>query len=349
MFNVPKIDSLKIRIPRHLVKYVDPTFCEEYQRIYTSSGMIEDLVNLDKHKVNISDGISTRIAVMFLTDGPVINEYIIIQANAKQLKSKYLEGITLYNVEALYHYIMRLQIIYCDFETFMNESLVSDIDIAYDVQISPKGLADAISGIYSNILPSAFRFVGKPFKTKSNTGLQFNLRDKATPSRPFVKIYHKSLELEYKSNDFFEKHIKNKVAHQNIGRLEFTIKNAKHKKALDIANVKTLTDLLTTPHEILCEIAFSGVLNYINKKDVIREYADLSPTDRLILYFINACVSKGADKQSIFNVLNIYNVPQERSRMKKKINVLINHVADEKKMIANTESMNFLRQIKIQL
>jgi hypothetical protein len=67
------------------------------------------------------------------------------------------------------------------------------------------------------------------------------------------------------------------------------------------------------------------------------------------LYFINEYISKGADKQSVFNVLNIFSVPQESSRMKKKLNVLINHVADEKKMIANTEAMNFLRQLKIQV
>ena len=348
MFNVPKIDSLKLRIPRHLITYIDPTFCEEYQRIFVGSGMIEDVVNLDKHKVNITNGISTRIAVMFLTDGPVINEYVVIQANAKQLKSKYLEGITVHNVENLYHYIMKLQVIYCDFETFMHEALVSDIDIAYDIEITPKGLADAISAIYSNVLPSAFRFVGKPFKKNTNTGLQFNVRDKATPSRPFVKIYHKSLELEYKSIEFFEKYIKGQ-AYQNIGRLEFTVKNNKHKQKLNIPEVKTFAQLLATPHDTLSDIAFSGVLNYINKSNIIREYADLSPTDKLILYFIDQYISKGADKQSVMNALNIFDKPQDRSRMKKKLNLLINHVADEKKMIANTESMNFLRQIRIQI
>ena len=202
MFNVPKIDSLKLRIPRHLVEYIDPTFCQEYQRLYTQSGMIESTINLDKHKVDITNGISTRIAVMFLTDGPVINEYVIIQANAKQLKSKYLQGITIQNVEDLYHYIMQLQVIYVSFETFMHEALVSDIDIAYDINITPKGLGDAIAAIYSNVLPSAFRFVGKPFRKNTNTGIQFNVREKATPSRPFVKIYHKSLELNINRLNF---------------------------------------------------------------------------------------------------------------------------------------------------
>ena len=348
MFNVPKIDSLKLRIPRHLVEYIDPTFCQEYQRLYTQSGMIESTINLDKHKVDITNGISTRIAVMFLTDGPVINEYVIIQANAKQLKSEYLQGITIQNVEDLYHYIMQLQVIYVSFETFMHEALVSDIDIAYDINITPKGLGDAIAAIYSNVLPSAFRFVGKPFKKNTNTGIQFNIREKATPSRPFVKIYHKSLELEYKSVEFFEAYIKGQE-YKNIGRLEFTIKNNKHRQKLNIPNVKTFAQLLTTPSDILSEIAFSGVLSYVNKKEMIREYADLSPTDKLILYFIDTSISKGADKQSVMNVLNIFDIPQERSRMKKKLNVLINHVADEKKMVANTEAMNFLRQIKIQI
>ena len=89
MLNFPKIDSLKLRIPRHLVEYIDPTFCEEYQRIYINTGMIEDTVSLEKHKVSLVNGISTRIAVMFLLEGGMTKEYIIIQANSKQLKKKY--------------------------------------------------------------------------------------------------------------------------------------------------------------------------------------------------------------------------------------------------------------------
>jgi len=348
MFNVPKIDSLKLRIPRHLVEFIDPTFCEEFQRIYVGSGMIEETINLEKHKINITNGIKTRIAVVFSTEGAVVNEYVVIQANAKQLKERYLEGITLHNVEYLYNYIMQLQVIYLSFETFMHEALVSDFDIAYDIEITPHGLSDAISAIYSNIIPSVFRLVGKPFRKKTNTGLQFNVRDKATPTRPFVKIYHKSLELEFNSSDFFQAYMKGQK-YKNIGRLEFTVKNYKHRQKLGIVDIRTFAQLLTAPVDDLSEIAFSGVLCYINKKEMIREYADLSPTDRLILYFINEYISKGADKQSVFNVLNIFSVPQESSRMKKKLNVLMNHVADEKKMIANTEAMNFLRQLKIQV
>lgn len=331
-----------------MVQYIDPTFCEEYQRIYISSGMIEEAINLDKHKVSVVNGISTRIAVMFFQEGGMTREYIIIQANAKQLKSKYFEGITLHNVEDLYHYIMQLQVIYVPLETFIHESLVSDIDIAYDVNITPKGLGDAISALYTNIKPSAYRLVGKPFRQKTNVGLQFNIRDKATPAKPFIKIYHKSLELEFKSIDFFEAFIKEQ-AYDNIGRLEFTIKNSKHRKKLNLHNMKTFFDLLTTSSKTLENIVFSGLLKYINKQDVIREYRDLSPTDRLILYFIDKYISSGADRQSIMNVLNQFDVPQERSRMKKKITLLLDNVHDEKVMIANQEARNFLRQIKIQL
>lgn len=349
MLNLAKIDSLKLRIPKHLVTYVDDTFCESYQRIYVSSGIIDDTISLDKHKVDVTDGISSRIAVMFFQEGGVANEYIIVQCNAKQLKSKYFEGITKYNVERIYHYIMQLQIIYVPFDIFMHEALVSDIDIAYDTRITPTGLADAISALYKHIKPSMYAIVGRPFRQKTNVGMQFNTREKATPARPFIKIYHKSLELEFKSSEFFQKFIKHQGNYDDIGRIEFTIKNAKHRKKLGLQNVKTFADLLICDTKILEEIALSGLVSYVNKTQVMREYKDLSPTDRLLLHFINKYIAAGADKEAVMNAIWTYDIPQERSRMKKKLLQLLENVEDKKLMIANREAMNFLRQLKFEI
>lgn len=349
MLNIAKIDSLKLRIPRHLVTYVDETFCEAYQRIYVSSGVIDKAVNLDKHKVDVTNGVSSRIAVMFFQEGGQCNEYIIIQCNAKQLKQKYFEGITMHNVERIYHYIMQLQIVYVPFDIFMHEAMVSDIDIAYDTRITPSGLGDAISALYKHIKPSMYGIVGRPFRQKTNTGVQFNTREKATPARPFIKIYHKSLELEFKSSEFFTKYIQHQDNYHDIGRIEFTIKNAKHRKKLGLANVKTFADLLICDAKKLEEIALSGLISYVNKTEILRQYEDLSPTDRLLLYFINKFIASGADKEAVLNAIWTYDVPQERSRMKKKLLQLLENVEDKKLMIANKEAMNFLRQLKFDI
>lgn len=344
MLNVVKIDSLKLRIPRYKVSYVDPTFAAEYVKLYEDTGLIDEHINLDKHKVNITNGITTRIAVFHAVQGCTCEEQIVIQCNAKQLREKYFKGIGQSTIKDLYNYIMNLKIIHVDYEDFLS-AYVSDIDICYDVTVSPESMREANREIYRNILPSMYRYVGNPFAQKTNTGLQFNIREKATPAKPYCKIYHKTLELQNKSNDFANTYLKSQNFN-NIGRLEYCIKNSKHQKHLKI-KIKSLEDLLCLNNNTLERIIFSGVLVYIDKKTILFEYKDLSPTDRLLLFFINKYISNGADKQEIFSVLNIYETPQEKSRMKKKLKQLIENVDNEKRLVSNRETLDFLRVLKL--
>jgi hypothetical protein len=351
-----KIDSLKLRIPRHKVSYVDSTFAQEYKKIFVDTGEIgtkknpktgefEEHINLDKHKVDVTKGISSRIAVFHSLQGGQAEEQIVIQCNSKQLKHRYFEGITWQTIKDLYEYIIGLNIIYVDYRTFLN-AYVSDIDFAYDVKVSKGAMMEANQEIYRNVLPSCHKFVGKPFRKQSNIGIQFNVRDKATPSRPYVKIYHKTTEFETHSNEFAEAFLKGQD-YSDIGRLEFTLKNTKHRKHLDI-HITTMKDLLDLPQETMQNVCFSGIGNYLFKKEIMREFKDLSPTDRLILHFINKDIEHGADKQSIYAVLHSFDNPQERSRMKKKLTQLLEQVQDGEKLVANAETMNFLRALKLQ-
>lgn len=346
MLNTVKIDSLKLRIPRHKVSYVDETFASEYQKIFIETGVIEDHVNLDKHKVNVTFGISSRIAVFHSLQGGMAEEQIVIQCNAKQLKEKYFEGITKNTVKELYEYIISLHIIYVDFDTFL-DAYVSDIDICWDTIVPPKNMIEANQEIFSNIKPSHYKFVGKPFRKQTNIGIQFNTREKATPSKPYCKIYHKTIELMYNSFEFAEKFLKGQD-YQDIGRIEYCIKNSKHKKHLKL-NFQTMRELLEIDNKKLEDILFSGVISYVETKNIMKEYKDLSPTDRLILYFINKNIEKGADKTALYQALNQFEIPNERSRMKKKLTDLIEKVDDQERLVSNAETMSFLRLLKLDL
>lgn len=345
MLEVVKIDSLKLRIPLYKVKFVDSTFAEKYQKIFLETGELDEHINLDKHKVDIKNGITTRIAIVYSLRGSFRQEQIEIQCNAKQLESRYFEGINQETIKTIYEYIINLKIIYVSFKDFL-DAYVSDIDFCYDVRVSPLAMAEANTEIYRNVKLSYYKFVSKPFRQlKKNVGIQFNSREKATPARPYIKIYHKTLELETKSNIFAEAYLQNQDWN-DIGRLEYTLKNAKHKKHLDL-HFQTLEDLLHVDTNILENFIFSGILQYIVKKTILKEYSDLSPTDRLLLLYINRLVEKGADKQSIYSALHIFKNPQERSRMKKKLKQLVENVDDKERMVANQETMNFLRKLRL--
>lgn len=344
MFEVIKIDSLKLRIPRHKVTYIDQTFAKEYQKLFIDSGEIEDHINLDKNKVDITNGITTRIAVFHSLQGQIAEEQIVIQCNSKQLQQQYFEGITKRTVEQLYRYIINLNIIDVSYSDFLN-AYVSDIDICYDVNVTPASMIEANQEIYRNIKMDSFRYVSKPFRQKTNVGIQFNTREKATPAKPYIKIYHKTLEFESKSAVFAMEYLKD-INWQDVGRLEYTIKNNRHREHLNL-NYQNFKDLLNIDNSILEQVAFSGVLNYIEKKQILREYKDLSPTDRLILHFINKALKNGSDKQTIYCALHEFENPQEKSRMKKKLKQLVEQVDDQRRIVTNADTLNFLRDLRL--
>lgn len=344
MLEIIKIDSLKIRIPKYLVNYVDDTFAEEYQKVYVKTGMIEDHVNLDKHKVNVTSGISSRIAVFNSLQGGKSEEQIVIQCNAKQLKEKYLQGITRATLPALYQYIIDLNIVYFTYETFLN-AYVSDIDFCYDVKVTPKAMIEANQEIYNSVKPSCFKYVSKPFRQKTNVGMQFNTREKATPGRPYVKIYHKTLELQTKSSEFAEKYLVGQD-YQDIGRLEYTIKNSKHRKQLGI-QASTLNELLNIDQSKIKSIVFGGVPKYTENDSFHRSFKAVSPTDRLILMLINRCRKRGDNNSIFMNLLNYFDVATEKSRIKKKLETLIFKVDEKSRILPDIETRYFLDAVKL--
>lgn len=344
MLDVIKIDSLKIRIPKYLVTYVDHTFAEEYQKVYLKTGFIEEHVNLEKHKVDITDGISSRIAIFNSLQGGKSEEQIVIQCNAKQLKELYFQGITWETASKLYKYIIDLNVITFSYQTFL-KAYVSDIDFCYDVRVSPSSMIEANQEIYNFIKPSCFKYVSKPFKRSNNVGMQFNTREKATPARPYVKIYHKTLELQTKSLEFAKKYLVGQD-YNDIGRLEYTIKNSKHRKQLKI-EANTLSELLDIDQSILRLIVFSGVLKYVDKSAFNRCYKEVSPTDRLILMLIDRCRNNGDTDDTFISMLNRYDIPTEKSRMKKKLETLINRVDKKSRILPDVETRFFLEAVKL--
>lgn len=94
MLKETTIDSLKLRLPRQMVKIIDSSFAEQYQKIYLNTGVIDETVNLDKHKVKIENGITSRIGIGYFQEGAAQVEQIIIQVNAKQLEEEYFLGIS---------------------------------------------------------------------------------------------------------------------------------------------------------------------------------------------------------------------------------------------------------------
>lgn len=351
MLEVIKIDSLQIRIPKYNVTYIDPTFAKQYIRVYPDENgdlkLTDGELNQDKHKVSVIDGIKTRIAEVHVMNGKFSEKQIIIQVNAKMLKNKYLDGINFLNVRIVYDYLINLKIVYFSFKSFL-QGHVSDIDYCYDVKVTPETMILGNKEIYDNIKPSCHQYVSKPFALKTNVGINLNTRENASPTRPHIKIYHKTLELLYNdkgSSEFAQKHLKD-VDYKDIGRLEYTIKNRAHRKKLEI-NCNTLEDYLNLPQDLLGRIIFSGIFLYIEKSNFNKVLEDLRGKDKLIYALIKRCEEHGDKIEEIYKLLNIYNSRTKKNRAKNQLEKILTRVTKNLKIKPDYETSKFLEAIKV--
>jgi hypothetical protein len=347
-----KVDSFKLRVPIQQVKYISTTFCEEYKKLFISTGEIEEHINLEKYKTDITDGITSRIGVVVCRiNKHESQEFIYFQINSKMLKGEYLHGITPDTIKIAYEYLMSLNIVFVEYNDFRN-GFISDIDFAYDIKISPGVMINLISRIYSKIREDRYKYVDKPFKKDSNVGIQFNKRDKAVPSIPNIKIYHKGVEMEHHSREFYDTYLSGYDLSE-YGRLEYTLKNAKHQKHLGIS-IKTLNQLLDMNYDTMEQIVLRSIPEcYVEKSPFNKDCGKLSPNDGIIVDLIQAMILSGSDKMNIYSTVFRRYASSDadrinKHRVKKTIDNLMSYIDTGTKitMKKNKEVNDILRVLK---
>jgi hypothetical protein len=345
MLECAKFDSLRLRIPYDNVECIDTTIEEKYIKAYaTGEYSKEEFVDLQK--ISDINGIKTKIAIANLINNGIQERVFVLFVNAKQLKERYLEGITKQNIHLIYNHLISLQIIYFTYETFLN-GFISDTDICYDVKVSVPTMISSNREIYNNIKPSYERYVRSPFQRKDNTGLNFNERHKATPAKPHIKIYHKTCELNTRSIEFAQTYLK-EVDYSDLGRLEFTLKNRAHFKHVKI-QAKSLKELLDIPQKKLQEVVFSGILKYIDTNGKLKDYSKLTPSEVLLLKIIELAKDKGATNENFYNILNVFDCRNEKSRKHKLLSKLLFQDREKRALETSLENQAFFEKIGLNL
>ena len=158
--------------------------------------------------------------------------------NSKMLKGKYSEGITKKNIKRIYKYIISLGLFTLSFEDFLKHSRCTDIDIKTDLKnYDTDKVSDFFTGL--NIIAPSQAMSINPNKEMV---LQYGFRrnEKRIINNPFIKMYHKLVELKNNSNEFYREHLKRKYGFidsfdnyfKDVLRVEGTIKNKEHFKSL---------------------------------------------------------------------------------------------------------------------
>lgn len=341
MFNLGLIDSLKLRIKKSEIKVIDPALILPYLKFYPDNLSFENSLNDAEPFTKVINGITYRYYFKtYPNKNGYLEEYLVLQVSAKMLKSKYFEGITKNNYRDILNDINAQYVVFIPENVFLN-ALVSDIDICINQLIDIKSYETAIS-LMNNYPKSSCKPLMHTIKKVNkqgkiiNLGLDFNKREKATNSRPYCKVYHKGIELQTKSAIFYNAFLSPQKASflDNLVRYEFTIKAYDHKKYLTekgllTSELKTFNDLINLDSKQLTNIAKSGLNHYLEPRKQKTIANDLNPIDRLISFYISELINKGSDIDDIKHVLNFYECPVTKSRIKSKINQILKHLNNE--------------------
>lgn len=347
LFNRIKIDSYKFFIPMDWCTVLDGKFNQRFLnlKVYELTGETIEDFQIETSKFINEKGISLKLAVARIKfDGNGIKEkgnkgqdYLVIQPSSKFLKESYFDGINLHNLPTIYNYLISLNVVWFSYESLL-KARFTDVDFCLDFKISAEDFKQMTKIINSNVLPGLQSFT-KPFNEKDNLGLQFNYRERATPTKPFLKFYHKSTELIYKSSEFHKNYLQefNSTVQKGIGRMEITLKNSKFKNHYGI-KATSVEDLFNLPYNQI-EIMFHQFLpNYLAKAQRKKTMGE-TPTETMTMNFISRLIEFGESQDEIlyYGLKNI-DGKVAKCRTKKTIQNLLQRVNNSDLLEQNNQS-----------
>lgn len=224
MKNFYSLDSLKLLIPLENIDKYDKNLNKETLLIYSDFWDGNDqIIQHNKRSPLIVEFQGFKITYGYTS--LFGNEYVYVLFNSKFLKHRYFEGITKSNIKIIYDFIISHGIISLSFSSFLNSNTV-DTDIKYDFDLYEEQFVKFIYDRKNQIKYS------KIFADSPNLGIQYNNRQSAKPSSPFVKYYSKFQELDTRSKLFKDTYLP-KFSNENLRRCEVTIKNSSHRLFLE--------------------------------------------------------------------------------------------------------------------
>lgn len=332
--NQPLTDSFSLKIPLAQCNVIDKRLTSLTCLYYESIDAHDSQLNPPKPLVFEQNGVKVRFSLCEIQihdkeqNIKIPTKFVVLTVSAKLLYADYFQGITKKNIYKVYSEFIKYDVITCDFEVFLS-GIISDVDICFNRYCDTEQIfIDALQEL-ENQADTKKKYI-RIVDEFGNKGISFNRRDFATPSLPFIKIYHKELELLHNSTVFWNTYLfdKYKSSIKGLTRFEATIRNYKHKDRLDkyaiLSKFRTLKEFLELPQADLMKFCIFSINSYIEKKARVKA-PDLSPTDHIIFELMQNCVIKGYSYDDLIVIADSFNASSvevgrmTKSRMRKKI------------------------------
>jgi len=349
LFEKEKIafDSGKVRIPMRLVTVLKPELTQKYVLIGEDFGDIDETVTKKGSWRVQSNNYSTRYHIHRQGNKhKQMEDFLVIQLNAKILEKQYLEGITLDNIELVYKRLLEQKVVWFNYNDFLHNSGCTDTDLKYDFSLmeGQKGEPIKLFSMFTKQLhyltEDKYKVLCRRIQKKNqgrtdNQGIEWNTRPQATDRKPYVKIYNKTLELKYKqgTKQFAEEYLTKEAISEQRYRLEVTIKNNKHWKWHKVKD-NSLFGILSLTPEHKYNILTKCIMLYLRDakpKQVRTVNTDLNMNDTMLVLSMNYMVDKGEPYHFILDYLTSTMRKDTRSKAKKKlVQLYAENISNEK-------------------
>lgn len=360
--NDPCTDSCSLEIPESEITIIDHTLTSRIKLFYVDigeNGIFEDSTDFLPPKPYCNDDNGIRVRFLWVIRPNLkdksVRKNLKVTLSAKLLRSRYFEGLTKSNIADAYNYLMSLNVFKCSYEAFLDSS-ISDIDVCKNSRMNPKHFHRSLNNVKNQCSAGKTKHFSDVFAKKNlvgkyiNVGLEIVSRASAKASTPYVKFYHKQLELESKKSIEFYNNFLMRFNIKELIRTEVTLKGYHHKKRLSknisFPDFKTLREWLDISKNTLSRFFHYSINSYFDKKEPRKFMEELSPKDYWITHLIGLCVDKGCDIDDIKKPLEMYEGTQ-KTRLKKQINFLFDSSNDAlktqlKELELNHEINDFL-------
>lgn len=304
------IDSCKLTIPLSLVKSYNYQLNREWITVDKETLSEIDSEFKKKRIAYYGKGFTVYASIQEnrLISKGYYSDCIVLLINSKHLGSRYFEGITLNTLPIIHNLLVNeLKILDCSFDSLLSAS-ITDIDFKKDYLIDFDNYKELIKGCKAMTKPSNNKDKGcRDFTGKTNYGIEWSVREtNKYLTNPYVKIYHKGLELIYNSDEWYDIYLPY-LDVSNVMRIEVTIKNKKHLESLKLGLKSfTLREVLKLNQEQMQKIIATCINSHLlprTKGLSFKTESKMTPTHRI---FLNSLIGLTVDSNlSIDRALNL--------------------------------------------
>ena len=353
-----EVDSLRLRIPFNDITIINSDIVDKMGIYNAVSGeIIEEPKPRNWYRVEKKNERGEKLYAYKLSIEKITLEkgraskYLCMQLNSKILEKDYFKGLTPETIEKAYNTLMNEMIVSFPLDSFL-EAECTDIDFKKD--IINKHFIPSIEVLYSMSIPYKKAKQGANiFREKTNKGIEWGgHRRTATPTNPFLKLYHKGIQC-VSSKDmlpFYREYLKPGEMQgleqiEDRVRIEYTLKNKKHLRKYGIESHR-VKDILSISQEKKNDMLKDIVKYHLEAREPqsIKPKEGLAPMDMILYSTMSDMVENTIRSKDDIVKKHIEFIEEKnaRYRAKKRLNMIFDTYISTRKKAKENEGISSL-------